>query len=508
MPVQDAHPLYNKNLYAWWLSRDSLEGEVTIKRANTRYLPMPSGMLDLPPAPSTTYPQSYNYHDYTNHGRLINHDDLPSYSGNPAYSAYLQRAHYPGIVAATCRGLTGLATAKAPTITLPPAMEYLEVSATPSGKGLEQLYKEVLSHALAYGRVVLALDVVDEQIKIQMYPATSFINWQTMGQSQELTLAVMEELVLPPIEGDADEFSHERKVAHRVMRISQDVGAYETQVYIDGSPVDEPIIPIFQGRALPFLPLQVIGATDNDIDPDIIPLEPLCQIALSIYHKSADVNQAEFMTCNSTLVISGVQEGEEPTKMGATVGIFLEDPQARASYPSADSNSIDKVLKHIDMLWMEALNYGGNMLGGNTKRAAETAEALRIQRSSAGVTLLDVTRTVSRGIERTLKQVALWMGQDVNAVSFRGATDFAEHYLAPQDHKVLLESFLNGAISHETYLHNLERGGILQDGVDVDEELARIQAQGPVFTQSTFEPVQEEPEEDPEEDEQGNEING
>jgi hypothetical protein len=98
---------FRRKVFAMRQVRDCVEGSDSIKRAGELYLPMPSGMSFIPVGTSKTAS--------VNNGNPLSAKDIsiteaPWYHPNPAYSAYLHRAKFPDMTAATLRGLTGIAT--------------------------------------------------------------------------------------------------------------------------------------------------------------------------------------------------------------------------------------------------------------------------------------------------------------------------------------------------------------------------------------------------------------
>jgi hypothetical protein len=59
-------------------------------------------------------------------------------------------------------------------------------------------------------------------------------------------------------------------------------------------------------------------------------------------------------------------------------------------------------------------------------------------------------------------------------------TDFVDTKILPQELTALMGAWQSGAISHETFLHNMKKGEILPVGVTVEDEKDRIDLQNPM----------------------------
>jgi hypothetical protein len=260
-------------------------------------------------------------------------------------------------------------------------------------------------------------------------------------------------------------------------------GLYTSQLFIDGKERDL-ILPNIQGRTLDFIPKVVIGSTNLDLIPDIIPLEGIADIAVHIYMKSADIGQSEYMTANPTLVYSGIDEDDAPNTIGPTGAIVLSSPEAKAYYVETSGNGIAAQQASVQAFFEQAKEEGGALLGG-TKKQAEAAETTRLRQEASGASLQTVTETAGRGIEQILKSAAIWLGEDPAKVSFKPNTEFSEHSLTAPEQTALLNSWTNNAISYETYYSNLQRAGITPEDRTAAEEQTLIDTEMPTLLTPT-----------------------
>ena len=476
------HPQYIAKQWMWKMVRDANDGEGSIKRGNTMYLPMPSGMNNVDTSPSTG---GLNRDDSSHILTAVTGDKSgehafvlsnPSYHSNPAYMAYKQRAHFPDITANTMRGLSGLAKRGNPQLKIPSSMEYLVDSATKDGKSLNEVYNTVVYNLLLQGRCSLLADVDEKsgEIKIVIVDAKSLINWKT--DDNGLTMFVYEKEVVDP-----SGFSHDADVHYCVSRVSslEEGGSVVYNVEIVDSEDDviqPPTPPSFKGKALTKLPIVIGGSTEIKADVDIIPIQGVANNAVQMYQKSADLSMSEFMSCNPMLTLTGVADGEAPRTVGSTVMLTMENDNANAFYPATDTSALTHVMAHIDKLTEEAVSYGANLLGGSSKKA-EAAETLKIRQHQNGATLLSVVDVAGEMMETILKTIAEWKGTESSQIEYEGNKEFSNIALSAQEQTALLQQWMANGISSLTYLWNLQQAGMLKGSVE--DEIKELESQPP-----------------------------
>lgn len=478
---------YSAHLYEWVASRDGLEGESAIKFKNELYLPIPSGMRIL--TQQAVSQQLPYYKNIANHGsdgvleNRLSYQNIPSFHPNPAYAAYLSRALFPELCSFILRGLLGLACSESPTIKLPKSMEYLLESATPTGLSLEGLYSYALSEVLTTGRLPMMLDVTeDSKVLFVPYQAEHLINWKSRRSENSAetlpSMLVLEEITeAEDLDQSPDAFEHNTKMVQRVPRIDGPTGLYVVDRYIDGN-YDSTVVPNYRGKTFDKIPVIVYGAVSNSLVVDPSPLFPIANTSIHIYMKNADLSQAEFMTCNPTLILSGISPQDPPKAVGSTVSLILPDPDAKAYYTQTDTTGLDHVLKHIDMLYEHAVYQGAQLLD-SSKKAAEAAETVRLKQTASGATLLGIVRNLGKGIEKQLKEIATLFGENPDDVVFRPTQEFMTNGMSPSELTALVASWAEGAISQSTLLENFRRAGLLKEGETVEDEIATIKAEPP-----------------------------
>lgn len=470
-------------IYDWTTVRDAQSGESTIKFKSSMYLPIPAAMLNLPPAPSV---QKTEWHTLA----MPEYAEVNAQLYNPnahqiaAYESYKTRARFPNLVSFLYRGLMGLASADSPAISLPDEMQYLiNESATPEGLNLQQLFAKTLGEVLLLGRYVHVLDPIEaqngnpERIQIVDYRAEQFINWRTARRVPILN--VFNERV---VDEQSSIFVENYKDTYITQELRDNI--YVSEFYASSG--TEPVlsVPNFRGKTLDFLPFTVYGALNNTLNVDPPPMGPVANTSIQIYQKDADLAQSEYLTCNPTLIITGATTGGDSSDgtiaTGPTVAMRITNPQAKVYYTQTDTSALEFILSHLTILYEQAVVYGAQLLD-SSKKSAESAETTRLRQTAASATLKSVVVQVGQGFEQTLKMAAYWMGLSEAAIaeiSFKPITEFGVA-LTPQEQEQLVQSWLSGAISHNTVLTNFRKAGILPKGVTEDKEIENIGSEKP-----------------------------
>ena len=78
------------------------------------------------------------------------------------------------------------------------------------------------------------------------------------------------------------------------------------------------------------------------------------------------------------------------------------------------------------------------------------------------------------GLERALKNFALWIGADPDKVKVTPNLDFADHSLTAQEITAIVSGWQAGAYSWRSAFNWLQKGGVVPDDRTPEEELELI----------------------------------
>lgn len=443
MDLKQTHPLYRAFLDRWQLMADVLEGEDAVKAKGEAYLPMPPGMRD----------------------KAEGGVNLP-------YENYKARAQFYEIVAPTVRGLAGVMHRTPATIELPPALEFMREQATRDGMTLDALHRRITHQVLSFGRYGLLADVNERgEPVIATYAATAIRNWDDIG-----TLVVLDET---GDELNPESLAWTRKEQFRVLRLED--GRYVARLYDPSGNVQDEAEPQgLGGVRLSEVPFVFIDTNDLTPDPDEVPLIGLGRIALALYRKSADYEQALFMTSQPTAVVIGVDDAETVPKEIGAGALWLLPPGGDAKYLEFTGAGISAQRQAMQDDQARAVQLGARMME-DQQRNAESGEALELRYSSQTATLATISQTVASGLEKALRHCAVFAGANPDDVHVVPHTDFLQKRLSAQEILALVSSWQAGAFSKSTLFENLQAGGVIDPDKSFDDEQAEIETEAPTI---------------------------
>lgn len=451
----------------WQLMRDCLAGEAKIKTGSEKYLPRPSGQV------------------------IISGDDpTANHLRHQAYTAYLTRACFPDLLAPTVRGINGVLHRKPARIELPTALEYLKDRATPDLLSLGALSRRVAADLLALGRHILLVDAPRAPSStarpyLVSYRPECLINWreEVIEDRRLLTLAVLETEAERP---DPDDPFRTKCVKQwRVLRL--DNGRYVQDLYEEDdrrepSLIESGIMPVVRGEPFREIPMVCVGAVDLTPEVGEIPLLGLARLSLGIFRKSADYEQALYMTSQPTPYVTGVMADSEdrPRTLGSTTIWYLQDPQARAGFLEFSGQGVAAQRQAIADDYGRAADLGAVMLE-EAKRAAETAEALRLRQAARSATLEGIAQNLGEAFRRCLRWAAQWSGAETDSIEYSENRDFLPAEISAQDLQVLVTAWQSGLIPKQVAWHNAREGERIPAEWDDETLKAMLDAEGPAL---------------------------
>lgn len=465
MPITSVCAEYSANTERWRKNRAATDGQDAVKLAGTMFLPDDSE-ADASPA-----------------ARL-------------RYARYQMRAVWMPVSSYTVAGLSGMVFRLPADVELPSQLEYLEANADGAGLSLEQLAKLCLDEVLIVGRSILLSEYPQSesglsaeevarrnlQARITTYAAEAVDNWkfELVGGVMKLTMIKLCELT----EIEKDEFTVEVKKQYRVLRLRD--GVYTQAIYDDkGEVVVEEFAPVdFTGSTFDHIPLQIIGAENNRPDIDQAPISGIVDLNTAHYQVTADQAKCLHIHSGGTLVISSTMSNEQWKEanpngitVGADQGIFLGEQGSASLLQLEATSATGEKLKSLED---QMLAVGANMI---TPSIQETAEAARIDASTRSSALLSATNNVSAGVLAAIKDCALFMGGNPDAVKYQLNQQFYPDNLDPQTIMAMIQLLDRQVIAVQDVRSKLRGGGLIaQNRTDeeLDAEVGDVEPLAPV----------------------------
>lgn len=454
MSIKYTHPEYDDMIDEWELVRACAYGQRKVKLLRTKVLPAPgarNGIYD-----------------------------------NDRYKHYLERAIYTNVTGRTKKGLVGAAFRKAPTLELPPGLEYLEYNSDGAGQSLEQLAKDVLGNMLETGREALLVDypsidpetataedvaLINAQATIKRYSAFDLDNWKTenVNGTNVLVMAKLREA----IDTSNNEFKHGPATQYRVLRLRSD--GYTQQIYKDDDHYSaEVYITKSDGSRWDFIPLFIIGSQNNDPSVDEIPLADIAHVNIGHFRNSADLEENSFIHGQLTLGVTSDMDFESwktanpnGIVVGAQAGHFLGTTGGFHT-AQADPNQIADVLQQRKEGQMLAL--GAKLV--EQRNPNETAAAAKIDATGQNSVLSDLVTNVEEGIQRAIEWCGMFMGEYGEYI-FELSRQFFDDSLDPNIVMAAIQGYDRTVIAKSDLQNIYRKAGVIESGrtnEDIDNE--------------------------------------
>lgn len=459
MALDSQHPEYSDSLRRWQKMRDCYDGQESIKAAGLRYLPCTKGQ--------------------TIDGMGANQQGLAD------YQAYKERAVFHDLVQVAVETLIGILNSKPPVVEVPKPMEPLLAKANPDGESLTSLLRRIHEEQLVPGRCGLIADMpkVPDQLNplpyIDLYKAEAVINWDNREMAQDdvkLSLVVVKETGKRML----TDFSWQDATNYRVLQL-KDNGNYVQGSFEEGTAynTDGMFAPVYKGRALQELPFVFVNPKDCLPTIDRSPLLGLADLALAIYRLEADYRQCLFMQGQDTLVVmgglrksgNGLDGSEDGIRVGA--GALIEiDIGGDAKYIGVESSGLSELRSALENDKQQAAVKTGQLLAPG-KSSLESGEALKTRVAAQTATLTQIAETSGTALEKILKIIARWMGEDESKVKVIPNTDFTNWTIQGQDLVQLITAKRLGAPISARSIHQvLKERGLTK--LEYEEELGLL----------------------------------
>lgn len=444
----------------YYLIRDCISGEVTVKDMGTKYLPMPNG--------SDT-----------------------SVENKARYKAYKDRAVFFNATRRTLSGLVGQVFMRDPVVKVPAAMDIVVEDASGGGVSLDQQAKKSLTMTLAYSRSGLLVDypttggnTTAEQrdngeirAVISTYSPMEIINYRVYMRGAIAYLGLV--MIAESYAFADDGFELKTGCQFRELRINDD-GDYVQQIWreeyptqYDGSklPKNGNTYKLFNGplvmtgpdgQPLKEIPFLFLGSDNNDPNPDNPNFYDLASINIAHYRNSADYEQICYVVGQPTPVIKGVtkQWVDEmwggKLNFGSTGGIVLPDTQyAEATLLEVSENGMAKEAMDQKESMMVAL--GAKLV--EVKEVQRTAFETKVEATSEGSVLSTTAKNVAAGYLWALKKAAMFAGLPEDGIEFELNTDFDIARMTPEEVKQTIDTWQKGAITFTEMRDVLRKAG-------------------------------------------------
>lgn len=485
MPINTPCAAYSAALPAWKKVRDAREGSPAVKRAKTEYLPRLS-------------------------------EQTPE-----EYDAYCLRALFLPVAGRTTNTMVGLALYREPQCDCSEKIEAHLETIGPEGEPWLRLVATLLRDQVSVGRHIVVVDADEEEgspPRWAHYFPESLINWRTTkidGKERVSLLVFSEErevfnpedpyvpkteqiyrelaLGVPPtpnVDGATRE-EQARQFYELAGFQEEDLpngGIYYQVVWRKNDSaqgrgkaewVRESVVVPRRMGGKPFteIPAVIFNSTHLGTKVSKPPMEDLADVNLSHYRNSADLEHGRHYTALPTAWFAGweLKDGEKITIGGATAFV-TEQSGAKADYLEFSGAGLGHIQTGMESKEALMAVIGSRFLEPQ-KSGAEKPEAIRLRQAGDHATLSEIMDVTEEGVIQLLRFTTMFtvLGDpSAKDIGFRLSREFGERATDPQLLQALMAGTQQGLVSHETFLDNFERMGLLPEGVDFEEERRRI----------------------------------
>ncbi|CUS06464.1 portal protein [Acinetobacter phage Loki] len=442
--------------------RDCISGQDAVKKARTKYLPMPNA-------------------------------DDDSEENTKRYAAYLARAVYYNVTGRTVNGLVSTVFAKPIDKIIPPELEILDEDATGEGLSMAQMAHKMLAFACAYSRygvyvdypttegVVTVKDLQEKRIRptITLVAPQHVTNWRTMEIGSEVVYSLIVIAELFPYFDDG--FEIKNSCQFRVYELEDDEkGDYRVKLSVwrepsptnwDGVNVpkkknyqklkDEFYLQDFNGEPLRRIPFSFGGSENNDSAVDTPVMYDMAVLNLAHYRNSADYEEASFVMGQPTFWAAGLTEewinnvmggkvrlgswGGVPLPQGGTMGLLQMQPNTMP-------------FEAMAMKEKQMLAIGARLVENKTVQRTAT-EANQDEVSSNSI-LANVANNVSDVVEWAFRTALQFISSSESEIKYRLNTDFDISKYTPEQRAQVIKEWQAGALTFEEMRTVLRKSGV------------------------------------------------
>jgi hypothetical protein len=410
---------------------------------------------------------------------------LPKHPAEDAasYGTRLQESIFFNAFARTIKGLAGMVfrTDLQADEDVPDPITDLFENIDNRGSHFDVFARSIFEDALEVGHSIIlvdfpkvenaqALTMADEQ-QMQLRPFWVHVRkeqvlswrWTQTNGSLILTQVVIEEVVRDP----DGRFGEKERTQYRVLTLEPG-GVFVEVLAINDKKVVVTLEPKTLVSNVDAIPMVVVYGSRKT--GELLSDPPLLDLAYTnITHYQVQSNHLYSLKLGSVpiLVALGVSN-EESIEVGPNVMVKLPDTNQDLKYVEHSGPALDATRQQLQDLKGELAVLGLSMLMSE-KRAAETAEAKRIDKAEQDSALAVAARSLQDGLEMALAFTAQFMKLETGG-SITVPRDFAELVLSPEEMNAYSLMVEKGQLSLDTLWQVMQDNGRLPDNFDPEVE--------------------------------------
>ena len=424
--------------------RDALRGQKAIKRQGQIYLPRPDGLSEA------------------------------------QYKNYKERALYLGVAERALSGLTGIALCKDPVVELPERLTPMLEQTTVDGNNLDMLTEWVLKETLSVGYSALLLDFPrDGNTSLSLPRIAKYMAEEILDYKIEMRNG-LRKLTYLRIQEGIEDFAEDDKPERHIVLTADPVYTY--QVFEkrgeDGFVEVDGIVPTVNGDVLTYIPVVFPSPTNTDVHTEKPPFADLCDLSISHFQNSADLEHMLYLTASPTPYTKGpLNEKNKPTAIGAGT-IWHLGADGDAGFLEPKGGGIAHLREHMQRKEEQMASIAARFLTDGTMNRNETHETARLRTSGELSLLRGSIRSTEVAIRKLLRWAAEWTLSDPDEVRFDMNKDLLTTSIDPSMLSELSKALMAGQISYKTFVENLQHAELIPEDRTPEDEKELIELDG------------------------------
>ena len=404
-----------------------------------------------------------------------------------AYEARLGRSTYAPIYRDSIRAYAGLLN-RFQLIDVPQSLLDAEKDIDLHGESIQSFYNRCDEKALRDGGVFIMVDMTPDEGEV------NFLDEQQSGRRPYLIMVERSNV----INWSIDYQSGRERLAHatiRQFRQRQVPGTFGVELDAVYHVLKPNLVQTYrlekQGRdwqqvlerevetSIPVVPLVWYGATDPHFAHGDLPLNGLAELSIQHFQMRSDLNELLHKCAMPVPVRTGAKIGPDgkpmPLILGPNTAVDLDAEGGKFEFAEPSGRSLERhqaEISHLESLMdRSSLNF---LYGANIKTATEAS--LRASQIASQVAAL--VRNKSASFNTVMRLWAAYSGELGQIIPESGIAindSLINRPLGASEIAQLVNLYSQGILSKRTVLDELQRGGILDPDLKVEDEIGRTE---------------------------------
>lgn len=404
-----------------------------------------------------------------------------------AYRARLDRATYTPIYRDSIRSYAGLLS-RFQVMDAPPSMQANNDNVDLQGSSMQSFLTLVDEMVLRDGGSFIMVDMMPETA------ADNFFDQMNDGRHPYFISVKRSDVINWQVSYDRGRETVERVTVRQLRSVaSEGFGSKVEPIYYVLTPGKVETYRLVKSEAsrwsnekidematsMPIIPLVWYGATTSRFAQGDLPMDGLADLSIQHFQMRSDLCELLHKCAMPVPVRKGAPIGADgkaaPLVLGPNTAVDLPAEGGDFSFAEPTGKSLERhqnEIKHVEELMdRSSLNF---LYGANVKTATEAS--LRASQVASSVSALIRNKTAAFGV---LMRLWAWYAGEQSSITEESGLAINDSLISKpveaSEIAQLVNLFNTGLLSRQTVLEELQRGGVLDPDLVVDQEIERIE---------------------------------